>query len=74
MKYSFLALSIGLLLASCKKDPPINNSCFDQQLKDSTVACPEDCVEPVIGCDGKTYCNTCLAAMAGVKVIGKATK
>ena len=73
MKYFFLVLSTGLLLASCKKDPPINNSCFDQQLYDSSkiMACPEDCVEPVIGCDGKTYCNACIAAQKGIRIVKK---
>ena len=69
-KYFFLVLSIGLFFASCKKDPHVTTSCFDQQLYDSskTMFCPDDCLG-VIGCDGKTYCNECYAAKTGIRVV-----
>ncbi|MBX7181411.1 MAG: kazal domain protein [Bacteroidia bacterium] len=60
--------AIGALLlfslASCKK-----NDCFDQALYNQyqNAACTQDC-PGVIGCDGKTYCNTCEANRNGIRV------
>lgn len=58
-------LTLGI---SCKKEKE-NVGCFDPelyaQMKDAF--CPQDC-PGVTGCDGKTYCNACIAATYGVRV------
>lgn len=46
------------------------NTCYDLNLivhcnlKDCMRTCPE-----VLGCDGKTYCNTCIANCNGIRVV-----
>ncbi len=56
-------LAIALGLASCKKD------CFDQALYDAHHGqiCTADC-PGVTGCDGKFYCNECVANSEGIAV------
>ena len=43
--------------------------CYDADLKASYqgVACTQDC-PGVCGCDGKFYCNGCIAAKEGIAV------
>ena len=57
-----MAAIVGLTFTSCKKD------CFDQSLQDQfqTIDCIADC-PGVTGCDGKTYCNECLANQQGIR-------
>lgn len=66
MKKLLLILAIPgfITLNSCKK-----SGCFDQSLKDrfANSACTMDC-PGVIGCDGKTYCNECIANSQGIHV------
>jgi hypothetical protein len=59
---TFVALC---LFSSCKKE----HCCFDEELfeKHKNDYCPMDC-PGVTGCDGKTYCNECVAATKGIRV------
>ena len=64
-----LSISVpAITFIACTKDGS-HSSCFDQKLyaayKDKF--CTEDC-PGVIGCDGKEYCNACIAASQGIRV------
>lgn len=54
-------LTLGMLLQQCGKS---NDGCIDKS-KISNDGCIES-YEPVCGCDGKTYNNSCYASVAGV--------
>ncbi len=56
---------IGVSLTSCDKKASCYDEALYQQYKDSM--CPMDC-PGVIGCDGKTYCNACIARSQGISV------
>ena len=58
-------LFVLLTFNSCKK----NGECFDQQLYHlhKNDICTQDC-PGVKGCDGKTYCNSCIASSQGIRV------
>lgn len=57
-----------LMFAACSKNGS-HSSCFDKKLYEEYKGrfCTEDC-PGVIGCDGKAYCNTCIAASQGIRV------
>ena len=61
----FVITILGFTINACKKD----NDCFDQQLfnQHKNDICPQDC-PGVVGCDGKTYCNECIANSKGIIV------
>jgi len=63
LKTLLMLLAVGLSTTSCKKD------CYDKALADSfaTIDCTADC-PGVTGCDGKTYCNECIANQQGIRV------
>jgi len=54
-----------LLLFACKKE----KSCYDKKLYEQhkNDNCPMNC-PGVTGCDGKTYCNECIANTQGIRV------
>ncbi|MBX7096040.1 MAG: hypothetical protein K1X56_15070 [Flavobacteriales bacterium] len=60
-----VVMGIFLFITSCSK----NKDCYDealyQQHKDDI--CTMDC-PGVTGCDGKTYCNECIARTQGIRV------
>jgi len=60
-----LVLVLTFILTSCKK----GNSCYNEELyqKHKNDICPMDC-PGVVGCDGKTYCNGCIAMAHGISI------
>ncbi len=67
-KYLLILLLTGfgaIIFNSCEK----SSNCFDQQLYDQhkNDICTQDC-PGVKGCDGKTYCNACIAQSKGIRV------
>jgi len=63
--YALLLLALTTLIASCNKE----HSCYDEELyqQHKNDICPMDC-PGVVGCDGKNYCNECIARTKGIKV------
>ncbi len=61
----FLFTLLIALATSCNK----NKSCYDKALykKHKNDGCQMDC-PGVVGCDGKTYCNACIARTKGIRV------
>jgi hypothetical protein len=72
IKSRILVIIICLFAISCKKDknncvatPSVSSgSCIDTALIDQNMACTEQW-EPVCGCNGVTYSNSCHATVFG---------
>ena len=66
MKFKYLYLFLTLFsIIGCKK----NFSCYDKQMeKNHSGICTMDC-PGVCGCDGKEYCNECIANSKGISVV-----
>jgi hypothetical protein len=63
MKIVIISIFLGLSLFSCKKEDK-DTVCFNPDIIHNGV-CTADC-PGFIGCDGKTYCNSCEAARFGI--------
>lgn len=66
--YTLLFLVVvAFIITGCKKE---NTSCYNEQLYQlhKNDMCTMDC-PGVTGCDGKTYCNECVANSKGISVI-----
>ena len=61
----FLFAVLTVLTMSCNKDKDCYDEALYQQHKDDI--CTMDC-PGVVGCDGKTYCNECIALTKGIRV------
>jgi hypothetical protein len=61
----FYFLALVAVLTSCKKEI----SCYDEALykQHKDDFCTMDC-PGVVGCDGKNYCNECIAKTQGIRV------
>ncbi|MBU6205839.1 MAG: hypothetical protein ACK5AS_08900 [Bacteroidota bacterium] len=61
----FIIIILAGLFTACKK----NSSCYDEVLyqKHKNDICTMDC-PGVVGCDGKTYCNECIARTKGIRL------
>jgi hypothetical protein len=67
MRTVCLFLLMALAAVSCKKKD--ETECYDFALEQhfKKVNCTQDC-PGVVGCDGKNYCNECVANQHGIKV------
>ena len=63
----FLSFICLMMFSSCTKEVVF---CFDKKMYDKhrNDICPMDC-PGVNGCDGRIYCNECIANSLGIHVI-----
>jgi hypothetical protein len=57
--------AVALSFAGCEKE----GGCYDRHMEENhSGICTQDC-PGVCGCDGKTYCNACIANSHGITVV-----
>lgn len=68
LKIAAMLMLAAASLASCDKEE-ITADCYDKDLYESrkNSVCTMDC-PGVTGCDGKFYCNECVAESKGIRV------
>ena len=64
-KSALFLIGVTGLATACATKRGTTEACIDQTRIDPNRACIE-VYDPVCGCDGKTYSNTCFAEIAGV--------
>lgn len=65
--FLFSIILLVIAFSACDKNG-VHSSCFDKKLYEQYKdrACTADC-PGVTGCDGKKYCNACVAAQEGIR-------
>lgn len=60
-----ILITFCMLSFACTKQP--SETCYSAALEaaNKNVLCTQDC-PGVCGCDGNTYCNSCIAASHGI--------
>ena len=59
-KYILLLIPILIFFYSCSSEDKVEESCIDESIIDKLNVCIE-IYEPVCGCNGVTYPNSCYA-------------
>jgi len=64
-RYLILSFLFILISSSCNKG---HHPCYDRKLDRQDKLCLQDC-PGVLGCDGKIYCNECIANGHGISIV-----
>jgi hypothetical protein len=71
MKRNLLLLGLVLFIFTFLTALSCEKSCYDAEMEANHPGiCTQDCPE-VCGCDGKTYCNECIANSKGIRIVSE---